>query len=71
MPIYEFKCNACGNTFEEIVFSSERDSDFECPTCGDEDTCRLLSSFSCGSGSSAGPGKELTASCGPSTGGFS
>ena len=72
MPIYEFKCNACGNTFEEIVFGSDQDSDFDCPTCGDEDTCRLMSSFSCGSGSAGGGlGKDLGASCGPSTGGFS
>jgi putative FmdB family regulatory protein len=72
MPIYEFKCNACGNTFEEIVFGSDQDSDFGCPTCGDEDTCRLMSSFSCGSGNAGGGlGKDLGASCGPSGGGFS
>jgi len=28
MPIYEFRCNKCGNIFEELVFSSDKDESF-------------------------------------------
>ncbi|MGD9033225.1 MAG: zinc ribbon domain-containing protein [Desulfobacteraceae bacterium] len=68
MPIYEYRCNTCGCVFEELVLSSDCVDEFNCPTCGDEDICRLLSSFSCGQ--SSGPG-DLSSSCGPSSGGFS
>jgi len=68
MTIYEFRCNKCGNIFEELVFSSDKDESFSCPECGDSDVCRVLSSFSSGSSSS---GSSLGASsCAPS-GGFS
>ncbi|RJR41249.1 MAG: zinc ribbon domain-containing protein [Desulfobacteraceae bacterium] len=52
MPIYEFRCNKCGMEFEQIVFSSNEE--VPCPGCGKDDTCRLMSSFSCSSPGSAG-----------------
>jgi len=72
MPIYEFKCNRCGNTFEQLVFSSDGEDNFMCPSCGEGDTCRLMSSFSCvstSSGSNLSSG--LSSACSPSPGGFS
>jgi len=68
MPIYEYKCDACGEQFERIVFASDADEPVECPSCGKKKTKRLLSSFSCSS--SDGLGAALTAGCG-SSGGFS
>ncbi|NNG07464.1 MAG: zinc ribbon domain-containing protein [Desulfobacteraceae bacterium] len=68
MPIYEYQCNKCGCVFEELVMSSDCGDEYFCPTCGDEDTCRLMSSFSCGSASGVG---DLPSSCGPSSSGFS
>ena len=68
MPIYEFKCNACGQIFEQLVFASDDEKDLLCPSCGKADACRLMSSFSCGAST---PGGLSPASCGPSTGGFS
>ncbi len=41
MPLYEYKCNACGNDFEELVFSEPEK--VKCPTCGSTDTRRLVS----------------------------
>ncbi len=35
MPIYEFKCNACGKEFEEIVTS--KDNSIGCPECESSD----------------------------------
>ncbi|MFC1823734.1 zinc ribbon domain-containing protein [Thermodesulfobacteriota bacterium] len=72
MPIYEYHCNKCGRNFEQLIFRSEIEENFICPECGDGDTCRLLSSFSCGSGGSEGAlSSELSSGCSPSSGGFS
>jgi putative FmdB family regulatory protein len=56
MPIYEFKCNCCGKEFEQIVFACDKGEPVPCPSCGKEDTGRILSSFSCSpsTGGSAG-----------------
>ena len=43
MPIYEYKCEKCGNSFEKLVFSSDKEPVF-CPECKAEDVKRLLSS---------------------------
>ena len=69
MPIYEYKCNRCGKEFEQLVFSSDREDDIACPSCGRKDTSRVLSSFSQGSARTAGAGGRPS-SCAPS-GGFS
>ena len=72
MPIYEFKCNRCGNIFEQLVFSSDGEDKPICPCCGEGDTCRLMSSFSCGSTSSSrNLDSGLSSACSPSPGGFS
>lgn len=69
MPIYEFQCNKCGNTFEQLVLHSDREDDFICPSCGEGDICRLLSSFSCGSSDVAGElGSAPSSGCSPSRG---
>jgi putative FmdB family regulatory protein len=44
MPVYEFECQSCGDRFEELVSSETRT--FACPTCGSEETRRLLSPVS-------------------------
>jgi putative FmdB family regulatory protein len=43
MPIYEYKCESCGLTFEKLVFTSDKE-DIKCPDCGDIRVERLLSS---------------------------
>lgn len=41
MPIYEYKCEDCGEQFEELVFD---DSDaVSCPKCSGSNTGKLLS----------------------------
>lgn len=71
MPIYEFKCNKCGENFEEILFPSDNEKDLKCPSCGENDICRLVSCFSSGSGSSDSIGGEsISSGCTP-RGGFS
>ena len=41
MPMYEFRCNKCGGTFEELVFAS--DETVPCPQCGSQDTEKMIS----------------------------
>jgi putative FmdB family regulatory protein len=43
MPIFEFKCAACGNEFETLVRSSSPAS--ECPACHSADLDKKLSTF--------------------------
>jgi putative FmdB family regulatory protein len=56
MPLYEYRCKACGRTFEQLRRMSEADRGVECPECRSEDVQRVLSTFA-------------TGGCGPSSGG--
>ncbi len=42
MPIYEFKCEACGDVFE-VLCRERDDAKAVCPACGSEDCRRLIS----------------------------
>jgi len=42
MPIYEYRCDACGHEFEQIQKISE-DSLQECPDCGETALKKLVS----------------------------
>jgi len=53
---YEYRCRACGATFEERRAMAEADAPARCPD-GHVDTTRLLSVFASTSGAGgAGPG---------------
>jgi len=41
MPIYEFKCKNCGNTFEQLCFASDDQDHMPCPSCGEEKTVMI------------------------------
>ncbi len=45
MPIYEFDCQACGEPFEELVFSVTAVKDVTCPSCGSPKIKKKLSTF--------------------------
>lgn len=61
MPIYEFRCEDCGNIFSELRKVGDFDSG-KCPACGSEKTGKKMSSFSSPSTASSG-------GCAPSGGG--
>ena len=42
MPLYDFRCRACAEEFEELVSPSTTPP---CPACGATDVERLLGSF--------------------------
>ncbi|PIE60882.1 MAG: FmdB family transcriptional regulator [Desulfobacterales bacterium] len=55
MPIYEYKCNACGKNFETLVMGSFTP---QCPECESDDLARKMSR--CGFVSkSEGPGGQI------------
>ncbi|RKX24815.1 MAG: zinc ribbon domain-containing protein [Candidatus Zixiibacteriota bacterium] len=43
MPLFEYKCNDCGHTFEELV--SSHSQKISCPKCNSENAQRQLSAF--------------------------
>ena len=49
MPIYEYKCCACGNQFEYLVLPATPDP--ACPSCQSRELEQLLSLFGTSTGS--------------------
>lgn len=43
MPLYDFRCRACGHEFEALVRPPA--NDVSCPACGQADVERMLSAF--------------------------
>ena len=61
MPIYEYRCKACGYVFEMLRGVKEKDDEIACPTCRKQGVQKLLSLFS----SSGGTSQESSCSPGP------
>jgi putative FmdB family regulatory protein len=71
MPLYEYRCNQCEETFEMMLRFSEADRIPVCPHCKSPNTQRKLSMIaSTRSGSSDSFVSSSSSSCG-SSGGFS
>ena len=46
MPTYEYRCESCGETFEERESIAEHDTAKpKCPKCGSENVTRAISAF--------------------------
>ena len=43
MPLYEYRCPDCGQTFDKIVRFSEADQIPTCPNCGEVNSQKLIS----------------------------
>jgi putative FmdB family regulatory protein len=63
MPLYEYRCQACGDTFETIRGLNDKNEDVECPTCGEKKAEKLMSACCTVKGSST---SSSVSSCGPS-----
>jgi len=68
MPIFEYRCTACGNEFEELVFG---DKVPPCPRCKAQQTEKLMSRCRHKSGGSAGFDGPAPAAGGSKCGGCS
>ncbi|HZT37108.1 MAG TPA: zinc ribbon domain-containing protein [Bryobacteraceae bacterium] len=63
MPLYEYRCETCGNVYEQIRRISDADRDLECPDCKSANVKRLLSVFATSSAGGASSA-EGCATCG-------
>lgn len=45
MPIYEYKCSACGYKFSKLVGVVANSSKLSCPVCGNENVSQVISRF--------------------------
>ncbi|MBN1303915.1 MAG: zinc ribbon domain-containing protein [Anaerolineales bacterium] len=66
MPLYEYQCNACHQSFEELVISS-RAEEVHCPYCKSTEVNKKISSFATKS-TGAGFYSSSASSCAPSGG---
>ena len=71
MPIYEYRCSACGERFEKLVRGSSGKQEIQCPSCSADKVERLVSTFGFSTGSSGGPsyGNVSAGGCGTGFGG--
>ncbi len=75
MPIYEFVCTDCGQSFEQLVFTSskvaesgvspDRSSRVTCPTCQSQNVTKKVSTFASrlSGGGSIAFGRPSSSSC--------
>lgn len=61
MPLYEYRCRACGRRFEVLQKMGDGAEGLECPHCGGTQIARQLSTFA--AGGSSGKSAEAV-SCG-------
>ncbi|MFN3395266.1 MAG: FmdB family zinc ribbon protein [Thermodesulfovibrionales bacterium] len=46
MPVYEYKCDKCGETFSLVMGIKEKDkAKIECPKCGSDKVKPVYSTF--------------------------
>jgi putative FmdB family regulatory protein len=65
MPLYEFDCLSCGQSFEKLVRSAEAIKEVVCPICGQTHVQKKLSTFAANiKGSSSGSAAAACASGG-------
>lgn len=65
MPIYEYRCDACGHCFEILILSKEHEA-VNCPECGQTEISKLMSCINAFDGAKSG-----FCTSGSSSGGFS
>ncbi len=70
MPIYEYRCDACGEEFERLVFSGDEESEIDCPKCGAQKCRRQMSAFAT-SGEKSPFASAASSAGGCGSGGFS
>jgi putative FmdB family regulatory protein len=64
MPLYEYKCNGCGQINSELRPASDREEPLECPHCGGAAEV-ILSTFATTSGDARPECWTSDTTCGP------
>lgn len=65
MPIFDFKCQECGNKFDLMISNADKEK-VKCPSCTSINIKQLLSGFNTGSTKGFGFNTGSTKSAGPS-----
>ncbi|MDA3792163.1 MAG: zinc ribbon domain-containing protein [Elusimicrobia bacterium] len=64
MPIFNYKCKKCGNTFEKMTGVISEEEELKCSKCSSKEIEKILSTFSVGAGRSSTPAPSCsTGSC--------
>jgi putative FmdB family regulatory protein len=67
MPIYEYKCRDCGEKYEKLVRSVDRQEHPPCPQCGSPKAERQISLCGCmAAAADRGAAPAAPGSCAPS-----
>ncbi len=66
MPIYEYRCNECGEKFEKWLRSMTTAEDVCCPRCGSQRVAKAISLF--GKSGATSSVVNSDASCAPTGG---
>jgi putative FmdB family regulatory protein len=69
VPIYEYVCSKCGESFEKLVRSTSSEVEVRCPRCDADKVARKISVFGFSGGSSSSLSFDGGSSCGPTSGG--
>ena len=64
MPIFEYKCAACGHTME-VLHKSHSAAKPACEQCGSKDVQKLISGFAVAQGKSSSPAACESCPSGP------
>ncbi|SYZ74672.1 Regulatory protein, FmdB family [Candidatus Zixiibacteriota bacterium] len=62
MPIFEYKCDRCGQQFEQLVFRSS--DKVSCTACGSEEVQKYVSTFASNAFAGDSSASCSTGSCG-------
>ncbi len=62
MPMFEYKCNKCGDKFEFLILAG-REEKVVCPGCNSEDIEKQLTVFRATKNSRSGSGSGLQGTC--------
>ncbi len=65
MPIYEYRCSACGEKFEKLVRTTSGRVEVRCPNCDAAEVERQVSVFGFSGGTSVATSFRSASSCGP------
>lgn len=63
MPLYDYRCEKCGEEFEQLVCSSKKNAAVKCPKCDSTKTVRQFSSFTGTCSAGAGAASCPTGTC--------
>jgi putative FmdB family regulatory protein len=63
MPIFEFVCTECDQSFEDLVFSVSKIDEVVCPSCGSGKVKKKMSTFASKPASSFSLGASSAPAC--------